>query len=139
MEGEIYLAGFLFAAVLLVYEFSRNWKLARSVLPKVRRVPALTESERIQTIYEARRETQQLWSRSLSAFACIYLPLTGALIIFRGPLDWTVAFTALLFLQAFLVWVSGNHDTIVKLATDRMSAEERRSLLEYAKKRQPRG
>lgn len=139
MEGEIYLTGFLFAAVLLVYEFSRNWRLARSVLPKVRRASVLTESERVQTIYEARRETQQLWSRSLSAFACIYLPLTGVLIIFRGPLDWTVAFTALLFLQAFLVWVSGNHDTIVKLATDRMSAEERRSLLEYAKKRQPRG
>ena len=136
METVVYIAGFTLLALLLIAQYRRGMKWARVVLPKVRQVSLLTASERIQTIYEARRETRHMWNESLTTFVFLYLPNVGVLAHFRAPLGWAIAFVVLLALQAFFIWISGNHDTLVKLATDQMSPEERRSLWEYTRKRQ---
>lgn len=116
--------------VVFVFEIYRNMRVARVLLPEVRRVDQMSPNDRIRTLYLAGKETGQIRWYRIIALLVIYLPALGIL-AWDDLWAWTtVAFLGVTLLHVFIIVVARNHDQIIHLYEEKLSRVERKQLID---------
>ncbi len=120
---------------VFLFEFYRNMRVARILLPKVRAIDQMTSADRVMTLYLAGDETSQIrWHRFFTLLV-IYLPALGVL-AWDDMYAWTtIAFLVVTLLHVFIIVVARNHDKIVYLHEAKLSREERKQLIDLIVKK----
>lgn len=127
LEVIVVVAGLVLCLVCLAVELHQHLRIARQILPGVRRAAMLNAQERIALLDTGRRRTNEMWITGLMTLFTFYFPAVF-LLVRGGHPGIVLVFAALTLLQLFVIKVAANHRQIVRQAIEKLSREDRASL-----------